>query len=246
MIRYRNTLIMVGALVVLIVVAVVLLGSPAPTNAPGTGRIWSYGNETVSEIKMSQDNGKQTDVRLNSGTWSVISGTQILPADQSAVQSEANLLLQLQGDAVTRGNTALKDYGLDPARATITITFQSGKTANLLVGDNVPANDTQHYVADAAQSGKVFTNADNTVTTLLAWFTTPPLPAPTPTPLSVPPTNPPAPITGANTLTNTGTVTNTSPLTTTKPISGTLTTTGTVTTPPTTATTITSTGTVTK
>ena len=246
MIRYRNTLIMVGVLVVLIVVAVVLLGNPAPTNAPGTGHIWSYANETVSEIKMSQDNGKQADVLLKGGTWSVISGTQILPADQAAVQSEAGLLLQLQGDAVTRGNTAMKDYGLDPPRSTITITFQSGKTANLLVGDNVPTNDTQHFVADAAQPGKVFTNADNTVTTLLAWFTAPPLPAPTPTPLPVAPTSPPAPITGTNTLTNTGAVTNTSPLTTTKPISGTLTTTGTATIPATNTTTITSTGTVTK
>ncbi len=242
--RYRNTLIMVGVLIVLIVVAVVLLGNPAPTNAPGTGHVWSYANETVSEIKMSQDNGKQADVLLKDGSWNVISNTQILPANQSQVQSVATLLLQLQGDAVTRGNTALKDYGLNPPRATITVTFQSGKTATLFVGDNVPANDTQHFVADKAQPDKVFINSDQTASTLTAWFNAPPLPLPTPTPLPLAPTNPPAPITGTTNLTTTGTVTNTSPVTTTSPISGTLTTTGTGSV--TNTTTITSTGTVTK
>lgn len=244
--RYRNTLIMVGVLVVLVVVAVLLLGNPAPTNAPGTGHVWSYANETVTDINMSQDNGKHTEVLLKDGNWSVITGTQILPANQAQVTSAANLLLQLQGDPVARGNTALKDYGLDPPRTTITVTFQSGKTATLLVGATLQTNSSQYYVADKAQPDKVFTNGDQTVTTLLAWFTAPPLPQPTPTPLPLAPTNTPAPsvITGTATLTGTGTLTTTSPITGSHPISGTLTTTSTTTV--TSTTTITSSGTVTK
>jgi Domain of unknown function (DUF4340) len=227
--RYRNTIIMVVVLAVLIVVAFLLL-SPQPTSAPGTGQVWSFANETVTDINMSQDNGKRTEVLLKDGNWNVISGTQILPADQSQVQSAANLLLQLQGEEVTRkSGSALKDYGLDPPRAVITVTFQSGKNATLLVGDNVPTNNLQHYVADKAKSDKVFTNADNTVSTLTGWFNAPPLLQPTPTPLPLAPTNTPAPsvITGTTTLTKTGTLTTTSTRTVTN--TTTITSTGTVT-----------------
>jgi hypothetical protein len=235
--KYRNTLIMVGVLAVLIVVAVVLLGSPQSANAPAG--VWDYGSDTVSDIKITQDNGSGLELLLKGTEWDIVTGTQLLPAEQGTVLPIIAQLPKLQGTDVNKGSHPLSDYGLQPPPAVITGTFQSGKAGTLLVGDNVPGNTSAHFVMDQAHQDKVFSNTDNTLETLLSWITSPPYQVATPTPLPLAPASTPAaaPISGTNTLTNTGTITGTGTVTGTGVVTNTGTATGTGT--------VTNTGTVT-
>jgi hypothetical protein len=90
------------------------------------------------EIHEKKLTGEVLDLKRESGKWRIVEPAP-LAADQDAVGSMVSTLSNLNADKVVEDNAAdLKPYGLDTPTLDIVVTKTDGKTAELLVGDDVP------------------------------------------------------------------------------------------------------------
>lgn len=150
------------AVVLLAVLSGVVLWSnkkqAAATKSPTdttTTKILSIPDGDFQEIREKKLTGEVLDLRRDTGKWR-IAEPQPLAADQDSVSSMIGNLSNLNADKVIEENAAdLKPYGLDVPTLDIVVTKKDGKTAEILVGDDVPTGSGAY--AKLADNPRVFT-----------------------------------------------------------------------------------------
>ena len=123
--------------------------------ADTTIKMLSIPDGDFQEIRVKKLTGEVLDLRRDTGKWQI---TEPLPmaADQDAVSSMVASLATLNADKVVEDNAAdLKPYGLDMPTLDIVVTKKDGKTAEVLVGDDVPTGSGAY--AKLAGDPRVFT-----------------------------------------------------------------------------------------
>jgi hypothetical protein len=206
--RYRTTIIMAVALIVLGGVALFLNNRNA--TSPGTATptpvtyIWEEANP-VSAIEVVSGTGK---VQLTKdpvlGTWAITEPIQ-KPADLFAVSGVADSLQKPQAMFALTGTADLSQYGLTPNPIVVTVTFSDTQhtTHTLNIGTTTP--DGSGYYVSTPGSTTVYVVANTTIEPMRTWLTTPPVeqPSPTPVPITIVPTETSTPTVPPN---STGTV----------------------------------------
>lgn len=204
--RYRTTIIMLGLLVALGVVAIVVGGNrgttplDVPTAVPAT-YVWQDENQVTGIDAVSGTQKLVLTKDVTTTIWSLhepISDT----ADPFAVGNLADQLKSLQATATITDATDLAQFGLASPTTTVTITFSdtAGTKRTLLIG--APTIDGSSYYAKTPDKPDVYLVSNSTVEPLRSWFTNPPKVVPTPTPL-LPTIGPTEAITSTGTVTGT-------------------------------------------
>ncbi|MEO8284938.1 MAG: DUF4340 domain-containing protein [Chloroflexota bacterium] len=186
--RYRTTIIMGGALIILAVLAIFLtrnnsatLGVPTPT--PLT-YVWEEANpvSAISVMSGTEKVSLKKDPTL--GTWTITEPVS-KPADLFAVSGVADSLQKLQAQFSLTGTTDLEQYGLgaNPMVVSVTLSDTQGTKQSLDVGRSTP--DGSGYYVKKSDSGDVYVVQNTTIEPLRTWLTTPPVEQPTATPLPI-------------------------------------------------------------
>jgi hypothetical protein len=125
--------------------------SPADT----TTKMLTIPDGDFQEVRVKKLTGEVLDLRRDTGKWR-ITEPQPLGADPDAVSSMVGNLTNLNADKVIEENASdLKPYGLDQPTLDIVVTKKDGKTAELLVGDDVPTGSGAY--AKLVNDPRVFT-----------------------------------------------------------------------------------------
>ena len=125
----------------------------SPTDT--TTKMLSIPDGDFQEISEKKLTGEVIDLRRDSGKWRIAEPQQIA-ADQDSVSSMVGNLSNLNADKVIEEKAAdLKPYGLDIPTLDIVVTKKDGKTAEVLVGDDVPTGSGAY--AKLANDPRVFT-----------------------------------------------------------------------------------------
>lgn len=203
--RYRTTLIMAAALIVLVALAFFLTsknasaptGSPTPTTAKF---IWQDANavQAIDVVSGTQKVGIAKDSA--SGNWSIIEPVS-RPADLFQVGNEADALQNLQAQFDLTGTTDLEQYGLTNPLMQVTVTFSdTGASKRVLLVGSATTDGSGYYVKTPDNSS-VFVLTNTTVEPLRSWLTNPPVQQPTATPVPITPvTDTPTPTATATTV----------------------------------------------
>jgi len=219
--RYRTTLILLGALVVLIVGWLLLRNSNIATSSSATPTVtpvtyvWQETGDVSSIDVMSGTQTVSVRQDLSTTVWSVtapISDT----ADTSQVGTAADSLKALVATAVLTDASDLAQYGLDKPVMTVKMATGGSTPANHSFVTGKTTIDSSGYYIKADSDKNVYVIANTLVEQLKSWLTTPPKAVPTATPL---PAETPTPV-AATTITATGTITLTVPVSPTTSLSG--------------------------
>jgi len=125
----------------------------SPTDT--TTKMLTIPDGDVQEVRVKKLTGEVLDLRRDTGKWR-IAEPQPLGADQDAVGSMVSSLTSLNADKVIEEKaTDLKPYGLDIPTLDVVVTKKDGKTAEVLVGDDVPTGSGAY--AKLADDPRVFT-----------------------------------------------------------------------------------------
>ena len=223
--RYRTTLIMLGLLVALGVVALLVNNSRTGTEGTPTPEPVQYVWESTEPVVgLDVVSGTARVVLRQDETvasWRIEQPVQG-DSDSFAVATIADAFKSLQAASVLTEATNLAEFGLDKPGLTVTATY-SGTTSPrvLLVGG--PTFDGAGYYAKLPDSETVYVVTNGTIEPLRSWLTAPPLAPPTATPpqLTIAPTasaTPPAPLVsptviGGTSVPTSGTITTTEVIT---------------------------------
>jgi uncharacterized protein DUF4340 len=113
----------------------------------------------VQAIDIQKKDGTKVSLERKSGKWTITTPADY-PADQDAVSSIVSALAPANGDSVVEAKPGdVSKYGLTNPTLTITVHEKSGKSEQLLVGDDIPAN-SMVYVR-VAGNPKVFAAASS-------------------------------------------------------------------------------------
>ena len=196
--RYRTTIIMAVALIVLGGLALFLNNRNTGTTGTATPvpvtYLWEEPNP-VSAIDVVSGTGK---VELTKdpvlGTWAIKEPVQ-KPADLFAVSGVADSLQKLQAMFSLTGTADLSQYGLAPNPIVVTATFSDTQhtTHAFNIGTTTP--DGSGYYVNIPGSTTVYVISNATIEPFRTWLITPPVeqPSPTPVPITVVPTETPTP-----------------------------------------------------
>jgi hypothetical protein len=225
--RYRTTLILLGVLVVLALVAFFVNLNPSstvgvPTPVPETD-IWNEPNQVIGIDVISATQRVSVHKDVTTTIWTL---TEPLKhdADPFVVGNIADILQKPIATSVLTNPGDLAQYHLDKPSFSVEATFSDTQHTkhSLLIGG--PTFDGSNYYTKLPGSTTVYAISNSTVDPLRSWLTTPPVLQPTATPL-------PITVVPTETLTTTTTVTSTlvpeaspsgtSAITTTSTISGT-------------------------
>lgn len=190
--RFRTTLILLGVLVVLIILALFLqnanLSTPAsPTPVP-QAYVWQSSNPVIAMQVVSGSKTVSVTKNVTTTVWSLEEPVK-MDADPNVGGLAAGFQNLLASNVVTQSST-LADFGLEKQTLSVTVTFSDTKhsTKTLLVGKTT-FDGSKYYVKPAGQS-TVYTVANDTIEPIRSWLTTPPKAPPTATPIptAIPPT----------------------------------------------------------
>lgn len=189
--RYRTTLIMAAALLILMGLAFFLTANnaSAPTGSPTPtvkSFIWQDTN-AVKAIDIVSGTEKVNLVKDSvSGSWSITQPIQ-KPADVFQVGNVADALQNLEAQYALTGTTDLSQYGLatPPMQVTITFSDTQGSTRVLQVGS--ATTDGAGYYVKVPDGNTVYLVTNTTVEPLRSWLTNPPILQPTATPVPITP-----------------------------------------------------------
>jgi hypothetical protein len=221
--RYRTTLILLGALILLVVAWLFLRNNaPAGTDATPTATptvyVWQEPGDVNSIDVVSDTTTVSVRKDLSTTVWSLTAPIQAT-ADEYQVSAQADSLKNLVAMATLTNTTDLKQYGLDSSKLTFKFTTAGSSPANHTVKVGKATIDGAGYYIKADDKAPVYVVSNSMVEALKSWITTPPKAQPTATPV---PTQPPTPA-ASTTITATGTITLTLPGTPTSGLSNTAT-----------------------
>lgn len=221
--RYRTTLIMLGALVLLVVVWLLLRGNPAVSSSGSTTPtatpepyVWQESSDVNYVDVVSGTTTVSLRKDMSTTVWSLVSPIKDT-ADSFSVSSEADSLKSLQATAVLTSPTDLAQYGLDkpPLKVTVKTAAATPAEHTLQVGNATIDGAGYYTLADGKKD--VYVIANSIIEPLKSWITTPPKAPPTATPAPATPTERAVP---SGTVPAGGSATVTLPLTSTTTITG--------------------------
>lgn len=110
---------------------------------------------TVMGLSISCEHGDALDLEYTVQGWKVI-GNHDIPLDDSIVESIVNPLCAVKSDRLLSENPAAKaEYGLDPARYTVTLTDSSDNVYTFNIGEKHPT--TYKYYFNIEGEDKIYT-----------------------------------------------------------------------------------------
>jgi hypothetical protein len=233
--RYRTTLILLGVLIVLVLVAFFVNLNPSstvgvPTPVPEVN-VWNEPNQVVGIDVISATQRVSLHKDVTTTIWTLTEPIQH-DADPFVVGSIADVLQKPIATSVITNPDDLAQYHLDKPSFSVEATFSDTQHTKhtLLIGG--PTFDGSNYYTKLPESGTVYAISNSTVDPLRSWLTTPPLlqPTATPLPITVVPTEtlttttsvtstliPEASPSGTPAITTTTTISGTNPITSTSP-----------------------------
>ena len=120
-----------------------------------TTKMLTIPDDQFLEIRVRKLTGEVLDLRRDTGKWRIAEPLP-LGADPDSVSSMVGNLTNLNADKVIEENASdLKPYGLDTPTLDIVVTKKDGKTAEVLVGDDVPTGSGAY--AKLVNDPRVFT-----------------------------------------------------------------------------------------
>ena len=202
--RYRTTLILLGVLVVLALVAFFVNLNPnsstvgVPTPVPTT-YVWDEPNQVVGIDVITATERVSLQKDISTTVWTL---TQPITfeADPFVVGNIADILQKPSATSVITSPGDLAQYHLDKPSFSVEATFSDTQHTKhtLLIGG--PTFDAANYYTKTPDNATVYAISNSTIDPLRSWFTTPPKLEPTATPL-------PITVVPTETITGTGTVT---------------------------------------
>jgi hypothetical protein len=221
--RYRTTLILLAALVILVVAWLFLRNNPSITaeatpTPVATTYVWQEPGTVDSIDVMSGTTTVSVRQDLSTTVWSLTAPIKDT-ADISQVGSVADSLKNLVSITVLTGTTDLKQYGLDKPLLTVKFSTAGTSPANHTIQVGIPTIDGAGYYIKADDKPDVYVVSNGVVEPLKTWITSPPKAPPTATPEPTSTSTPPV----TTTVTATGTITLTLPGTPTSGLSNTAT-----------------------
>lgn len=193
--RYRTTLILAAALIVLVCAIYFVSGrnqgaAGTPTTTP-VAYVWEETNPAVGLTVVSDTQRVVLEKDTTLGSWRILEPVQE-PADLFAVSGLADSMQKLQATYTLSEATDLEQYGLtDPMTVTLEFSGTTVSERTLLIGAPLP--DFSAYYVKTPESNRVYAIGNTIVEPLRSWLTTPPVQPPTPTPAPpmtvVPPTS---------------------------------------------------------
>jgi hypothetical protein len=189
--RYRTTIIMAVALIVLVSLAFFLTSknASAPTGSPtptASKYIWQDTNavKAIDVVSGTQKVGIAKDSAT--GNWTITEPVS-RPADPFQVGNEADALQNLQAQFELTGTTDLDQYGLTNPPLQVTVTFSdTGASKRVLLVGSATTDGSGYYVKTPDNSS-VFVLTNTTVEPLRSWLANPPVQQPTATPVPITP-----------------------------------------------------------
>jgi hypothetical protein len=189
--RYRTTIIMAVALIVLVALAFFLTSknasAPTGSTTPTTAKIiWQDTNavKAIDVVSGTQKVGIAKD--STSGNWSITEPVS-RPADPFQVGNEADALQNLEAQFELTGTTDLDQYGLTSPPLQVTVTFSdTGSSKRVLLVGSATTDGSGYYVKTPDNSS-VFVLTNTTVEPLRSWLSNPPVQQPTATPVPITP-----------------------------------------------------------
>ncbi len=123
-----------------------------------TAKIFKWESGDIQKIELKRRDGEPTVLEKNKeGQWAIVA-PKPYRADQDTVSSMVSTLASLNADRTVEDQAAdLSPYGLDKPSLEVTLTLKDGKTAKLLVGDEVPTGSGSFVKADG--DPKIYTVA---------------------------------------------------------------------------------------
>ena len=120
-----------------------------------TTKMLTIPDDQFLEVRVRKLTGEVLDLRRDTGKWRIAEPLP-LGADPDSVSSMVGNLTNLNADKVIEENASdLKPYGLDTPTLDIVVTKKDGKTAEVLVGDDVPTGSGAY--AKLVNDPRVFT-----------------------------------------------------------------------------------------
>ncbi len=108
----------------------------------------------IQGIDLKKKDGSTLTIQRQNGKWA-ITGPEALPADQDAVNSVASSLSPVTADSVVEDKPSdVSKYGLNAPSLTVTVHEKSGKSDQIVFGDDVPAGSLVY--ARAGSDPKVY------------------------------------------------------------------------------------------
>lgn len=150
------------------------------------------GNPTSIEIKPSA--GETVQIKRDESKAWVVEQPLKLEADQGTAEAAASQLASLKVTTEVTGDPSI--FGLDKPEYVITVTFDSGKSHTLEVGDVTPTNSGYYVRLDNGKMMIVEPSGIDALSNLVffpPYLNTPTPTALPPTPTTVPPTETPVP-----------------------------------------------------
>lgn len=155
--------------------------APTPTPLPGQAAaptpqaINTFAADDVASISVRTAQGETMVARPQGGDW-LMTRPRPAPADQVRVGALASQLATLNSLVAIslEGGRPASEYGLDPAKVTVTISKRDGTTDELTIGDQSPVNDGYFARKNRGNTVYVINSAANDAIRRLV--TEPPLP----------------------------------------------------------------------
>jgi hypothetical protein len=126
--------------------------------------LMNVSDSAISSIDIQKRDGPKVTVERKNGRWAITSPTAY-PADQDAMSSIVSALSPANADSTVDDKPAdVAKYGLTNPTVTVDVHEKSGRTDQLLIGDDVPAGSSMVYVR-VAGNPKVYAAASSVKTT---------------------------------------------------------------------------------
>lgn len=125
-------------------------GSETKPAADTSVKLVNIPEDQIKQIEVKRRDGSSIALVHENRKWSIL-GPENYPADQDAASGLAGALAPLSVDFLEEKPSDAAGYGLSQAALTVTVTRTSGKTEQVLIGDDVPGG-SQAYVQKAGAS----------------------------------------------------------------------------------------------
>lgn len=152
--RGLKTTTLLGVVLVALAAYIFLVDNKkAPEDGPKKQKAWAVGADTITEFTIHTASGDTTRVQRGSGSWSVIEPVKAV-ADEASASAIAGALASLDIERVLDENPAsLKDFGLDPARTTVSFKVGGDATEKrLLIGEKTPGSGELYAQTDRSKA----------------------------------------------------------------------------------------------
>ena len=145
--------------------------SPTSTSSTTSPKLAEIPDAQIQSIDLKKRDGAPVNLQRQGGKW-VITAPESYPADQDAVSGIVSSLSPVTADSVVEDNPAdAGKYGLKAPSLTVTVHEKSGKSTEILFGDDVPTGSLVYARMDSspkvyAVSSSVKTSFDKAVSDL--------------------------------------------------------------------------------